>query len=146
MRWHSAAGFAILVVLLLPLDARPQAVPESLADLHTVVETPQGSTLYVTDVRGQRVKGRLQELSESSLTLLVDGTPRVISGESVVKIERGDSLENGFWLGLATALVHRTIYSTSGKDGFSPFRARADSVERSYRTLALNRLLTRRGY
>jgi hypothetical protein len=62
-------------------------------------------TVYVTDAWGHRVKGRLGELRSGSLVLM-QGSRRIQMTEADVnRIERGDSLQNGLWLGLGAGVA-----------------------------------------
>lgn len=61
-----------------------------------------GQTVTVTDDNGHRTKGKVADLSTSSLALLVGRDPqkRVFTVDRTTKIVRHDSVENGIWIGL----------------------------------------------
>src|SRR5688572_6456178 len=85
-----------------PVDAQEAetGIAASFEQLQVLV-TP-GSTVTVTDASGTSVSGRIDTLSASALSLLVDGTPRNFSEADVniIRQRRGDSLANGAWWGL----------------------------------------------
>ena len=62
-----------------------------------------GDNIYVTDAAGVTTKGRIAELSPSSLGLVVKGSRRNLSQTDVHEIRqgRGDSLWNGALIGAA---------------------------------------------
>jgi hypothetical protein len=62
-------------------------------------------TVYVTDVWGQRLKGRLGELRPGSLVLMQGSRKIQMTEADVTRIERGDSLHNGLWLGLGAGVA-----------------------------------------
>lgn len=104
MGWRTAVGLVTLAILLLPRDARPQEAASSLEDLRDSGMLKPGDTVYVTDVRGQRTKGRLRDLSKASLIMAVGEDTRDFGFLSITKIERRDSIENGLWIGLAAGV------------------------------------------
>lgn len=98
--------------LAVPLQASAQTVATSFEELRALVKP--GDTVYVTEASGRRTKGRLGELSTSSLELLVRKTgsdgresfmPQARLSEGDVRqilLERRDSLLNGTLIGLAS--------------------------------------------
>ena len=105
----------MLVLIVLPMVLAP---PVSAQDIATSFEQLQGlvkpgDTVDVTDASGRRTKGKLGELSATSLELLVrqtqsDGSekwvPKARFSEGEVRQitrERRDSLRNGSLIGLA---------------------------------------------
>lgn len=99
-------GFASCLVLffLALTDATAQTVPASFEQLQVLVGP--GDRIYVTNFAGNVSKGRVTELSNSSLKLLVDGTTRDLSPSDVFEIKqrRNDSLGNGAIIGGVTGL------------------------------------------
>jgi hypothetical protein len=92
-----------LLVLLLAVTATAEA--QELAgtfDQLRVLVKP-GDTLTLTDAAGQRVQGKLADLSASALELDISGTRRRFqSGDVDVVEKRGaDSLKNGALIGLS---------------------------------------------
>ena len=108
MEPRTAVGFLMLLVLL-PQEARPQEVTSLFADLGASGVLKPGDTVYVTDARGERSKGRVTDLSTTSLTLTVGSDTRDLSGMNITKIERRDSLENGIWIGLGIGVGMTTV-------------------------------------
>lgn len=113
MRHMSILALLMPVPLLLvtPHVMSAQVVATSFEELRPLVKS--GDTIYVTEVSGRKTKGRLGELSQSSLELLIrkngsDGRdvfePQSRLAERDVRqiqIDRGDSVLNGTLIGLA---------------------------------------------
>ena len=108
MKPRTAVGFLMLLVLL-PQQARSQEVTSVFADLGASGVLKPGDPVYVTDARGERLKGRVRDLSATSLTLTIEGDTRDFSGINITKIEQRDSLENGIWIGLSIGVGITTI-------------------------------------
>ena len=83
------------------VEPEPVAVTRSFRELKDRVRS--GATIFVTDASGREVRGTLSELSETSLSLMVDGGLREFSESevSVIKLRQRDSLWNGFLVGVA---------------------------------------------
>jgi hypothetical protein len=106
-----ALWMSLPLVFVAPHQANAQLVATSFEELRSLVKS--GDTIYVTDANGKKTKGRLGELTQSSLELLVrkaapDGreafVPQSRLAESDIRqiqIERGDSVLNGTLIGLA---------------------------------------------
>ena len=101
-------------LILIPLQADGQTIATSFADLPTLVKS--GDTVYVTDVKGRSLKGRIGDLSSVSLELMArrrapDGTEPFVSFARLaeadvrqIRVERRDSVLNGTLIGLAVGL------------------------------------------
>ena len=95
-RYHIAAVLAVLPGLssfgFLEAEAQQAASFEQLLLLVTA-----GDTVSVTESTGQISKGKIAELSRSSLRLVVDGIARDMAEMAVseIKQRRADSLGNG---------------------------------------------------
>ena len=108
--WIVALLVSVPLLVTAP-QASAQVVATSFEELRPLVKT--GDTIYVTDPSGRKTKGRLGELSASSLELLIRKTgpdgretfvPQARLSERDVKqilLERRDSLWNGMLIGLA---------------------------------------------
>lgn len=107
---------ACLAVLSPALTAGAQAPDPSLPDLRSSGLVAPGDTVYVTDGRGQRTKGRLTELSATGLTLAARGGARDFRSVDIVRIERGDSLENGMLIGLFTGIGATVAFCKADTD------------------------------
>jgi hypothetical protein len=97
----SVRSVAVLfLVLALPAVASAQGIANSLQELRLLVRP--GDRITVTDTAGQRVSGRIAELSPTSLALLVEGRRRDLAEAEVVTIthRHADSLANGALIGL----------------------------------------------
>jgi hypothetical protein len=99
-----------LLIALTSMECSAQLV-SSFDQLQTLVRP--GQNIYVTDSSGKTTRGRIAELSPSSLGLVVKGVRRDLAQADVREIRqwRADSLQNGTVIGaavgggLATALV-----------------------------------------
>jgi len=101
-------------VTLLPLIASAQTVVTSFSELPTVVKT--GDTVDVTDAKGRTLRGRINDLSRSSLELTArkrapDGSEPFVSigrfsetDVREIRRQHRDSLLNGTLIGLAIGL------------------------------------------
>jgi hypothetical protein len=94
------ARIAALLILVAP-SAEAQELAGTFEQLRVLVKA--GDTLTVTDGAGQRVQGKLSNLSSSSLALIVSGTSREFQSGEVSTIEKrgSDSLKNGALTGFA---------------------------------------------
>jgi hypothetical protein len=102
MRLDYARSLQIAALLLLTISpAEAQQIAGTFDQLRVLVRP--GDTLTVTDSTGQRVRGRLTELSASSLRLDVSGGLRQFQDSDVDTIEKrgADSLKNGALTGMA---------------------------------------------
>jgi hypothetical protein len=126
-------------LLLLTPSMRAQEVATSFDQLRSLVKP--GDTVYVTDASGHKTKGRLGELSASSLELLVRKTgpdgrdtfvpqARLSEGDvSQIVVQRRDSLLNGTLIGLAPGAAISLLflvadggcdcYDVGGRAGFA---------------------------
>lgn len=106
----SAAFLVAAISILQPPAAAAQDVATSFEQLQTLVK--KGDVVVVTDASGRRTRGRLGELTASSLEILIpktesDGrqtlvaqTPWPQANVASVVLERPDSLWNGTLIGL----------------------------------------------
>jgi hypothetical protein len=93
-KYRRIAGLVVAIALL-PAVARAQAVARSFEDARRALKV--GETVVVTDESGRETKGRVEELTASSLTV---GT-RIFAEETVTEIRMADSLWNGALIGAA---------------------------------------------
>ena len=119
------------LLVLAPLQASAQVVATSFGELQTLVKT--GDTIDVTDASGRKTKGRLGELSASSLELLVRKTgpdgretfvPQARLSERDVRqiqLEKRDSVWNGTLIGAApgTAIGVLILFFGAGCDCYT---------------------------
>ena len=93
---------AALLLLIIP-SAEAQQIAGTFDQLRVLVKP--GDTLTVTDSTGQRMRGRLAELSASSLRLDVSGGLRQFQDSDIDTIEKrgSDSLKNGALIGMAVS-------------------------------------------
>jgi hypothetical protein len=74
-----------------PAPAAAQTIPATVRS---------GLKVAVVDERGASVEGRVQEVSDRSVRLIVRGTSRDIPVGDIVRIERPDTVKNGALIGL----------------------------------------------
>lgn len=89
----------------------------TVADLWLTIRS--GDTIYITDRASLETAGVFQELSDSSVVLLVGGRRRAIPFSDVARVaRRGDSLKNGAMIGAAVGFA--AGLGMSNCDGCSP--------------------------
>ena len=86
-----------LFVILTPSPVPAQTVANSFEGLRQVLKN--GQTVVVTDARGQRTRGKLADLSPSSLVLFVPEA-RTFAEGAVTEIRGPDTLRSGTLTGL----------------------------------------------
>ena len=93
-------ALVVSLVVVAPGRAAAQEPVKSFEHLNTRLKV--GDTVWVTDTSGREVKGKLSELTPSSLTLSGGGQVRTLQGPDVrAVVERPrDSLKFGTLLGL----------------------------------------------
>jgi len=93
-------GLVIFSMVLTAMECPAQLV-SSFEQLQLLVKP--GDNIYVTDAAGVRTKGRIAELSPSSLGLVVKGVRRDLLQVDIREVRqwRGDSLKNGALIGAA---------------------------------------------
>jgi hypothetical protein len=93
----------LLLMISAPALAQTPAASFELLIAGGAIQPNQ--TVYVTDVWGQRVKGRLGELRPDGLVLMQGSRKILMTEADVFRIQRGDSLQNGLWLGLGAGVA-----------------------------------------
>ena len=99
-------GLAIIVALACAVPAFAQEPVGSFAQLPQVV-TP-GNIVFVQDEKGERTKGKITELSETSLQITTGGVySRTLSfnADRVTRVSKVDSRLNGFIVGAVAGVV-----------------------------------------
>ena len=96
----TCAPLLTLLIAVLPAFAAAQEPVRSFDQLKTRLKV--GDTIYVTDVQGREVRGRVRELGPSALTL-DSGGPTTMHGDAVRVIEKRSSspVKRGALWGLA---------------------------------------------
>jgi hypothetical protein len=103
----------VLAVLATPVCAdEPARTFEELRRL-------AGPVVYVRDMAGVEVKGKLLQITDSSVVLLIDGVTREISQPQIARIDRrGDSLKEGATIGAILGAIGYAVvareYGSSG--------------------------------
>ena len=99
-RWRRAALLCLLVTAVAP-SANAQGVAGSFEQLQVLVKP--GDTVTVVDATGVETRGRIEELSISTLALVAGGTRRELSENDVTTVKqlRNDSPANGALYGAA---------------------------------------------
>ena len=90
--WALVAVFAILA----PRAASAQTVASSFEELRQVLK--KGQTVVVTDASGQQVRGKVGDLSPSSLTVLIPEA-RTFGEGAVAEVRRPHSWKKGALIG-----------------------------------------------
>src|SRR5262245_1025966 len=109
--------FSILSLsFVMPLESSAQQA-SSFEQLRLLVKL--GDSIYVTDAGGKTEKGRIAELSNSSLSVTFNGVRRNLAQSDVVEIKqwRHDSLKNGAGIGAVTGLVFGILTVAVGCEG-----------------------------
>ncbi len=122
----------VLPMVLVPSIGHAQRVTGSFDELQRIVE-PNRSVI-VTDNAGQKTKGKIVEISTTSLTLVVKRTPenptgrRMFTQDSVLKVARTDSLLNGTFIGVGIGVAAALIFTRSVCSPDPECRAIADAI------------------
>jgi hypothetical protein len=104
MTIRQAIGACVLL-LMISTSARAQTPAASFEQLIAEGAVQPRETVYVTDAWGQRVKGKLVEIRPGSLVLMQGSEKIHMTEAEVSRIQRGDSLQNGLWLGLGAGVA-----------------------------------------
>jgi hypothetical protein len=96
---------ACVLLLMISSPALPQTPAVSFEQLIAEGAIRPLQTVYVTDTSGHRVKARLGELRPGSLVLMQGSQQIQMTEADVNRIQRGDSLQNGLWLGLGAGIA-----------------------------------------
>jgi hypothetical protein len=94
-----------VLLLTISAPALAQTPASSFGQLIADGAGRPGQTVYVTDATGHRAKGRLGELRPGSLELIQGSRKIQMTEVDVTRIQRGDSLQNGLWLGLGAGVA-----------------------------------------
>jgi hypothetical protein len=92
--WSTLAVFAVLA----PSPAPAQTAANSFDELRQVLK--KGQTVVVTDANGQRTKGKVADVSPSSVMVLTPEA-RTFTEDTVTEIRVTDPLKNGALIGAA---------------------------------------------
>jgi hypothetical protein len=93
------APLAALLIVLLPALAAAQEPVKSFDQLNTRLKP--GDTVWVTDMQGREIKGKIQGLAPNALTLNADGAKTLAARDiSAIREREPDSLKNGALIGL----------------------------------------------
>jgi hypothetical protein len=94
--WSSLA----LLIILMPRASPAQTVANSFEELPRVLK--KGQNVVVTDASGQRTRGKIAEVSASSLVLMPDA--RTFAEGAVTEIRATDSVLSGALIGASIGL------------------------------------------
>ena len=100
---------AIVVFLMTSAAAWSQTPAASFEQLIAEGAVQTDQTVYVTDAFGHRVKGKLAELHPGSLVVTHGDEKLQMTEADVARIQRGDSLQNGLWLGVGAGIAAASI-------------------------------------
>ena len=94
-RWPT---IVFVVLLSGPAGARAQTPAASFADLLAILK--HGQAVVVTDTTGQRIKGKLRDVSSSPPSLVFAGpVPRTILDSSIVEVRTTEGVLSGALIG-----------------------------------------------
>jgi hypothetical protein len=99
----------MLILAFVAACARPviaQTTVDSFAELSRLVK--QGTVVFVQDEKGERTKGKITELSDTSLQIMtggVSGRTFRFAAERVTRVSTVDSRLNGFLIGAIAGAV-----------------------------------------
>ena len=96
---HTWSALAVLIILI-PKASPAQTVASSFEELPQVLK--KGQNVVVIDAGGQRTKGRVADVSASSLVLMPDA--RTFAEAAVTEIRATDPVLNGALIGAAVGL------------------------------------------
>ncbi len=115
-RWVVAAAL-ILGTLALPQAARAQAPSASFGDLKNLLRP--GDKVFVREIEGNQIAGRVTDLSATTLGLESGGRYVDLPAARVGTIvrQRPDSLKNGLFIGLGVGLGTAGILMAAGSAG-----------------------------
>ncbi len=99
--WSRSGSRIALALVLTCTTVQAQELAGTFDQLRVLVKP--GDTLTITDGGGERLRGKLSDLSDTSLVLEVSGARRLFQEAQVSTIEKrgSDSLKNGALIGLA---------------------------------------------
>ena len=105
---------ALMITAWLPVAEAQEALP-SVEQLIRARELRRGVGIYITDETGQRIKGRVSDLSGASLTVETRNGARSLTTSAIRRIELQDSIDSGIWIGagLAVAGSYVSCYAES---------------------------------
>jgi hypothetical protein len=123
--WCAHVARIASVLVLTSSLAHAQQLAGTFDQLRVLVKT--GDTLTITDASGHRVRGKLVDLSMSSLVLEASGARRRFQDIEVGTIEKrgSDSLKNGALIGLSigAGVFGSAIAAATGDAGFAALGA-----------------------
>ena len=96
----------ILSLLAVARSSAAQAVVESFSALPEVIH--KGNVVFVQDEKGERTKGKITDLSATSLRIMtggVSGRTLTFPADRVMRVSKADSRWNGFIIGALAGAV-----------------------------------------
>src|SRR5262245_60814513 len=119
-----AAGVLMFAAILTsPALAQDQAS----GSLEQLQQGPKPApAVRVTDASGRTVEGRISELSDTTLALLVEsrwrrkGGAQFVPRDEIIAVKKPDGLENGLLIGLAGGIAANWVFvrANCGRPGF----------------------------
>lgn len=107
------AAARALPVALLALAAAPVHAQPAVSSFAELSRTLRGGNLVlVTDTAGGRVKGKIRELTDATVTVVTSGAlqhERRLAADEIARISQIDSRLNGFLIGFAAGAVPGTM-------------------------------------
>ena len=103
MTGRTKIGILALALLMLPGYAPAQDVAESLDELLRSGALRPGDDVYVTDAAGQRIQGRISDVSSSILAITAGRKIWTLADGDIRRIELQDRVDTSIWLGIGIA-------------------------------------------
>jgi hypothetical protein len=116
-RFVTQLPLAAGLIVLLPVVAAAQEPVKSFDQLETRLKV--GDTVWVTDAQGREVKGKIRDLSATSLLLDAGGSPQGLEAArvSTIRVQQPDSLKNGALIGLVAGAVAGPLVAAAMCEG-----------------------------
>ena len=95
----------VLAIVAWPVLAEAQETSTSLESLIRARELRRGVGIYLTDETGQRIKGKIRALSDTTLTVETRNGDRSFTTSAIHRVELQDPIDTGIWLGAGLALA-----------------------------------------
>lgn len=118
MRKLAATRFLVVVVVLTATGE--SAAQTTATSLHEVVRSrllSVGDGIYITDIKGRRLKGHVRSVSSAALEVTDGRTSWSFAETELLNVERQDPLRNGALTGIAVGVGVAVAACTLGGSG-----------------------------
>ena len=104
----------MLAVVVLPGSAAGQDTASSWVELQGAGGLRRGTSVYVTDTNGQRVKGTIRQVSPTGLTIARGEKTWALADREIAKIDRQDPIWTGVVIGAGVGYAGVLAYCLGG--------------------------------